>query len=474
MIKQFIFNLSTFTTLIFLGLGFGSTSFASELDDISKMELDFATSAHRWRIPLPLLKTIGYIESGWHQRLPGLAPSHAEERVKHFGVMGLLDDSEKVLGDIPSIQNASQLIRNSHVPNSDNINPQDLLLSPAANIEGAALVLKHFRNTQMEKNGPITEERLKAWETQPMKWVEVVRRYYTSRHKKNENAIFDSSNAYLEEIYKTMKEGQPASNEKVSDGVRIESVTGINIDPSWEAHHGPELILADSAVSNLKHDECKNLGIIHHPSIRRGYDVREDFKPKMIVIHATDGMFQGDLSTLTETKNSAHYLINKDGRIYQLVDPSHEAHQMAHHAKNYNYYAVGIEHTGFENQPGQFTRKQYESSGRLVRCLKKKLGIEVANTDTVFPHGYWMMEQYKNSTLRKELKKIPRRNHQEQDHTDPGVFWRWDLYYKFIEGDDHAFDNFDQNDRTRKYREFKYLGEKNGCSKKPATRCPAA
>jgi len=108
--------------------------------------------------------------------------------------------------------------------------------------------------------------------------------------------------------------------------------------------------------------------------------------PKIIVLHYTAG------GTLTSNFNyfnpariensrelnknqshlnvSAHYLIDRGGEIYQLMENT----QFARHTIGLNYCAIGIENVGSKSQP--LTEAQVISNAKLIRHLKKKYPIE--------------------------------------------------------------------------------------------------
>ncbi|MBM3454836.1 MAG: N-acetylmuramoyl-L-alanine amidase [Bacteroidetes bacterium] len=117
--------------------------------------------------------------------------------------------------------------------------------------------------------------------------------------------------------------------------------------------------------------------------------------PKIIVLHYTAG------GTLTSNFNyfnpariensrelnknqshlnvSAHYLIDRGGEIYQLMEDT----QFARHTIGLNYCAIGIENVGSKSQP--LTEAQVISNAKLIRHLKKKYPIEFL----IGHHEYW-------------------------------------------------------------------------------------
>ncbi len=107
--------------------------------------------------------------------------------------------------------------------------------------------------------------------------------------------------------------------------------------------------------------------------------------PKMIVLHYTDGgnveslfnYFNNTTIEKSRTLNkkqsrlnvSAHYLVDRDGTIYHLVDDT----LFARHVIGLNYCAIGVENIGNKSQP--LTKAQEEANAFLIRTLVKKYPI---------------------------------------------------------------------------------------------------
>jgi beta-N-acetylhexosaminidase len=115
-----------------------------------------------------------------------------------------------------------------------------------------------------------------------------------------------------------------------------------------------------------------------------GIDDGVYFIPKMIVLHWTainsfDSCFalfnmetlQGSrpyLAKAGELNVSIQYLVDRDGKIYQLMPDT----LMARHCIGLNYSAVGVENVGGENDNDNLTNEQIEANIFLVRNLKEK------------------------------------------------------------------------------------------------------
>jgi beta-N-acetylhexosaminidase len=108
--------------------------------------------------------------------------------------------------------------------------------------------------------------------------------------------------------------------------------------------------------------------------------------PRVIVIHYTDSpsfqsaynTFAADVpdSELGELPGTcAHFVIDSDGTIYQLVSLA----IMCRHTVGLNWTAIGIEHVGFSDAQVLGDATQMSSSLRLVRWLRCRFHIDISN-----------------------------------------------------------------------------------------------
>ena len=106
--------------------------------------------------------------------------------------------------------------------------------------------------------------------------------------------------------------------------------------------------------------------------------------PRVIVEHYTDGTsfdsawnhFAANGSHLGEKPGvCAHFIIDTDGTIYQLVNLSIRCR----HAIGMNWTAIGIEHVGTNAQDILDDRDMMRASLRLTAWLMLKYGINVGN-----------------------------------------------------------------------------------------------
>jgi len=108
--------------------------------------------------------------------------------------------------------------------------------------------------------------------------------------------------------------------------------------------------------------------------------------PKVIVEHYTvTATFQQTYNTFApnhpdpELKElpgtCAHYVIDRDGTIYQLVPRS----IMCRHTVGLNYTSFGIEHVGMSDGDVMGNKRQLAASLRLTRWLRCRYGIATKN-----------------------------------------------------------------------------------------------
>lgn len=127
--------------------------------------------------------------------------------------------------------------------------------------------------------------------------------------------------------------------------------------------------------------------------------------PKMIVLHYTAGgtvesnfkyfnnthleSARNTLKKQSALNVSSQYIIDRDGTVYQLMEPN----QFARHTIGLNYCAIGVENIGSKSQP--LTDKQVEANAQLVRYLTQKYKIE-------YLIGHSEYGVFRNSKLWKE------------------------------------------------------------------------
>ena len=128
--------------------------------------------------------------------------------------------------------------------------------------------------------------------------------------------------------------------------------------------------------------------IIQYPSPNYG-ERREGKQPNLLILHYTDMLTAKDaLDRMCDPQAevSAHYLIDEDGQIYQLVD---EAKRAWHAGVSFwqgetdiNSISIGIElaNTGHSNGPLKaFPKEQIDSLMTLSKSILKRHPISIEN-----------------------------------------------------------------------------------------------
>ncbi len=122
-----------------------------------------------------------------------------------------------------------------------------------------------------------------------------------------------------------------------------------------------------------------------HRASGSNYSSRRGKKPRMIVLHTTEtDSLDSAMHELTvgDRKVSAHYLIGRDGQIYQLVDENDSAHHAGDSSwrlvtgeelKDVNQDSIGIE---MQHKTGEeFTPEQIRACMALVKDIQQRHGI---------------------------------------------------------------------------------------------------
>lgn len=105
--------------------------------------------------------------------------------------------------------------------------------------------------------------------------------------------------------------------------------------------------------------------------------------PRFVVIHATVGSFRSAMSWLCNPRArvSAHYVIDKDGGIYLLVDEDKVAWHCGRSAwaglEGLNAYSIGIELVNRNDGKDPYSEFQYETCARLVADICHRWSIPV-------------------------------------------------------------------------------------------------
>lgn len=145
--------------------------------------------------------------------------------------------------------------------------------------------------------------------------------------------------------------------------------------------------------------------------------------PKAIVIHYTEASYDSTWNTFAEDvpdpelhelpATCAHYVIDTDGRIHQLVSTE----IMCRHTVGLNWTAIGVEHVGYSDGQVLGDPRQMTSSLALVRWLRCRFHISLSN---VIGHNESLSSRYH----REDVDALRNQTHSDFDRADMTIYRR--------------------------------------------------
>lgn len=325
----------------------------------------FSVAAQRSHVPLLLLVAVSWEQS----LLTDLRPVKAGGGP--YGFMGLVDRPGN-----RSLIAASSLVH---------VSPGMLISRNDLNILGGALLLEKYGHDTAPPHGAVD-------------WSGAV---LTFMHVQSPLA----ARITISDIDRVLRRGVSHSGVTISAGSRIRLAI-----PAW--------VLRRRAGTSYT-GRADYSGATWAPAAPANFT--RDSRPvthaiRLIVIHDTESSCPAALNTFQDPSAgvSPHYLVCRDGTVYQTV---HEK-DVAWHAGNWpiNQQSIGIEHEGVEGKR-LYTHAEYVASSKLVDYLTQKYGLN-PNRNVIVGH--------ENVPL--------------SDHTDPGSTWDWPLYMRLIRHDGSSID----------------------------------
>lgn len=164
---------------------------------------------------------------------------------------------------------------------------------------------------------------------------------------------------------------------------------------------------------------------IWNPTPACNYSSRSGVAVSAITIHTIQGSYAGAISWSQNCASnvSYHYVIrSSDGQITQMVSEANKAW----HVGSENPYTIGYEHEGFVDNPVWYTDTLYGSSAAISRDIVNS-GYGIPPLRTFYGAATSGTNLLGNCT------KIKGHQHYaNQTHTDPGINWNWEKYYRLI------------------------------------------
>lgn len=165
------------------------------------------------------------------------------------------------------------------------------------------------------------------------------------------------------------------------------------------------------------------------PAASCNYSSRSGTAISAVTIHTVQGSYAGCISWFQNCAAgvSAHYVVrSSDGQVTQMVLEVSKAW----HVGTENPYTVGIEHEGYVTVASWYTTAMYNSSAALTSDICTSNGISRLRT------GWWpwlATTYYNASSIPGSCVRVKGHQHYpNQTHTDPGVNWDWNRFFKLI------------------------------------------
>ena len=149
---------------------------------------------------------------------------------------------------------------------------------------------------------------------------------------------------------------------------------------------------------------------------------RKSGQIRFIVIHVTQGSYWGSVTWLRDPRAhaSVNFVVAGDGHVARLVP----LHDIAWHAGNwaYNLRSVGIENAGYTNDPAGFPLAEYKAAARLTANIALSSLIPIDRHHII---GHYQVPDPND----------PLQGGGIDGHTDPGPYWKWDLFMRLVRND---------------------------------------
>lgn len=326
----------------------------------SPLEAAFASSAREYQVPVAVLKGIGYVETRLSLK------ANYESGSGGFGVMQLARR-----GDVDTLSDAARLT---------GVTEGKLRVDPAANVRGAAAVLRALFDRSQRSQPALDASNLGDW------YVAVS--YYPG---------FDSATAaaeYASDVFLNLEAG-----------FDVNGVQQLPLTSNWRAHAPVASVRRDAVI-----EYPQAAAWVASPNYSSGRSSYE-----FVLIHTMQGSYNGTKSWFQNTNSnvSSHYILrSSDGQITQMV----EHRNTAWHAQCYNGRSIGLEHEGFVQDPATwYTTAMYTESAKLTRWICDRHNIPKDRAHII---GHAEVPRACNTG----------------GHTDPGSGWNWTRYMQLVTG----------------------------------------
>ncbi len=181
----------------------------------------------------------------------------------------------------------------------------------------------------------------------------------------------------------------------------------------------------DAGQSSYARVESTNYGPAITDFTTCNYSSRSGVAVTHYAVHTVQGTYAGCISWFKNcsASASAHYVIrSSDGQVTQMVSEANKAW----HVGSENPYTIGTEHEGYVSDASWYTTAMYNSSAALARDIVGS-GYGISGLRTFY--GAATTGTFSTGAC------VKIKGHQHfpnQTHTDPGVNWDWERFYKLV------------------------------------------
>lgn len=365
---------------------------------------DFASAAHEFGVPEPILLAVSYNLTGWQ---PTAAPSELGG-MGPMGLIGQVDAAESGKGGQADtvtnhVETDAVVTRAASLLNTS---ATTVLTDAAQNIRAAAAVLAADAKSA---DGTVPAE-TSAWHPALVR--------YAQDSGASGNAA--GSQAFADDVFHTLRAGVPA---------KAGSPLSLTADQSIPA--APERVNDSTPTPDCPAVlDCRFVPAVYdwagsdhsNPNNYGSYDPAD--RPadgdaiQYIVIHDTELTYDQTIARFQDPAwfTAANYVIrSSDGQVTQMVPNQDVAWDVGNWTMN--QHSISIEHEGVAAQGATwYTPQMYQASAQLVRHLAAEYHIPL-DRQHIIAH-----EDVPGELTAK----------QSRQHWDPGPYWNWQLYMSLL------------------------------------------
>lgn len=367
----------------------------------------FKAASAQYGVPESVLLAVSYAQSRWDDH-EGKSSTSGGYGPLHLTAVDPSTTSERSGQRVNATADSlNTLYRASELTG---LAPATLRADTAANVAGGAALLAE----QQRKLGLPT-----GADTAPGKWYAAIGAYVGAEDR-------TAAGIFADDVFTVLAKGV-ARTTNLGQRVVLPAVRALpdksqlsllalpeGVDPVDDQSDCPKTVACEWLPAPYEWYGKPNPGAYgNHDKADRPNDMKIDY----IVVHDTEGGWQGTLNLVQNPKYVSwqYTMRSSDGKTWQHVPHK----DVAWHAGNWyvNSHSIGIEHEGFAAQGATwYTEALYRNSARLVKYLANKYDIPLDRAHII---GHDQVPGTVPGTVRGM-------------HWDPGPYWDWERYFEYM------------------------------------------